>query len=144
MPPFAWFFAALSAMLVLGAIAPGPEVLPGSLTSIGFALVAGGILLNVAASRAFRRRRTTADPEGRPTALVDDGVYRWTRNPMYLGGILILAGAVCLTRAITTAIVPPLYALVAARRFIPPEERRLEAMFGGAYRDYRSRVRRWL
>jgi protein-S-isoprenylcysteine O-methyltransferase Ste14 len=143
-PPFAWFFAALFAMLILGALAPGPDVLPDWLRPVGVATVFAGILLNVAASAAFRRRATTADPDGQPAALVDDGVYAYTRNPMYLGGIVILTGVVFLTDAITTAIVPPLYALVAARRFLPPEERRLETTFGDAYRDYRSRVRRWV
>ena len=143
-PPFVWFFGSLGAMLLLGALAPGPDVVPDALAWAGAVLACGGLLLNAAASRAFRRQRTTIDPEGQPRVLVDAGVYRWTRNPMYLAGILILSGLFLVLGALTTAVVPPLYALIASRCFIPPEERRLEATFGEAYRSYRARVRRWV
>lgn len=143
-PPFAWFFASLFAVALLAIFAPGPDVLPGFLAPIGFVLAGAGVWLNVAASRAFRRHATTTDPDGQPGTLVQDGVYRWTRNPMYLGGVLILAGLVLVSGAITSAIVPALYAMVAARHFLPPEERRLEATFADAYAAYRARVRRWL
>lgn len=144
MPPPAWFFTAIAAMVGLHIFLPGPVVAPDPWTLLGLLPIGAGVGLNIGAVAAFRRRATTTDPYGEPHALVVDGPYRHTRNPMYLGGVLILAGfAVLLGSAISFAI-PPLYAALAAGRFIPPEERKLRAAFGPEWQRYRTSVRRWL
>ena len=94
----------------------------------------------------FRRGKTTVNPMTPEAAstLVTAGVYRWTRNPMYLGfGVALVGWAVWLANG--AAFVPLfLYVLYMNRFQIGPEERALEARFGAAFTDYRKRVRRWL
>ena len=94
----------------------------------------------------FRRARTTVNPM-RPEAassLVANGIYRYTRNPMYLGMLLVLIGwAVYLARPWALLVLPAF--VVYMNRFqIGPEERALEAIFGAEFDAYRNRVRRWL
>ena len=144
MPPPAWFFSAVAAMIGLRILLPGPALLSDAWSLAGLVPIAAGAAVNFAAVRAFRRRATTTDPDGTPAALVTDGVYRLTRNPMYLGGVVILFGFGVMLGTASPFAIPPLYALLAATRFLPPEERTLAARFPADYRDYRSRTRRWL
>ena len=142
MPPPAWFFTAVAFATGLGVFLPGPSMLAGAWPLVGFAPIAAGVALNLAAVAAFRRARTTTDPDGAPAALVVDGVYRFVRNPMYLGGALILVGYALLLDAPNALVVAAGYALLASRAFIPPEEARLAAAFGPAWRDYFARTPR--
>lgn len=110
------------------------------------ALALAGVACDLAGFLTFRRARTTINPL-RPdaaTALVDRGIYRLTRNPMYLGlTCLLCAWAVVLGS--WWALAGPVALAAYLQRFqIAPEERALDARFGDAYRAYRSRVRRWL
>ena len=95
----------------------------------------------------FRRLRTTVDPT-RPmqaSALVTGGIYRVSRNPMYLGFLLLLvAWGVCLAHAPALLLGPAAWLLYMNRFQIVAEEQALAAKFGEEYRRYRSRVRRWL
>ena len=120
-----------------------------SLSGQGFvAALLFGVGLAVAASGiyAFGRAHTTVSPT-RPegaSRLVTDGVYRVTRNPMYLGMALWLtAWAVLLGNSLSFVFVP-LFALYLNRFQIGPEERVLLQKFGDTYRNYQTRVRRWL
>ena len=104
----------------------------------------GGVAL--AGLLAFRRARTTPNPlrPQQASALVTGGIYRYTRNPMYLGMALALLGWACwLAHPLAFACIP--LALAYLQRFqIRPEERILEQRFGEEFRRYRQRVRRWL
>lgn len=131
-------------MVGLHVFLPGRLVAADGWPLLGLLPIAAGVALNFAAVAAFRRQDTTTDPDGAPRALVTDGPYRLTRNPMYLGGVLILAGLAVLLGSATGVAVPPVYAAVAATRFVPPEERRLSEAFGPEWARYRSTVPRWL
>jgi protein-S-isoprenylcysteine O-methyltransferase Ste14 len=105
-----------------------------------------GIVIAGAGLVAFHRARTTANPM-RPeaaTSLVTTGIYRWTRNPMYLGWLPVLAGWAVYLQHAGALLVVPLFALYLTRFQIVPEERALSAKFGGQFDAYRGRVRRWL
>jgi protein-S-isoprenylcysteine O-methyltransferase Ste14 len=95
---------------------------------------------------AFRRARTTIDPmhPGKTTALVDTGIYGFTRNPMYVGLLFVLLGwAIFLVSP--WALIGPLVFLAWINYLqIIPEERILTQLFGESYRQYQARVRRWL
>lgn len=109
-------------------------------------LAAAGIAFNASGFRAIRRAGSTIDPT-RPsaaTALVVDGPFRITRNPMYVGfTLMLLAWAVYLSSPI--ALVGPVCFAGWVTRFqIVPEESALRAKFGNAFDDYAKRVRRWL
>jgi protein-S-isoprenylcysteine O-methyltransferase Ste14 len=105
-----------------------------------------GLGFSVAGVAAFRRARTTINPTKPATAsaLVSGGVYRLTRNPMYLGLLLLLlALAVFLSNPVALLLVP-VFVLYINRFQITPEERALASLFGGEYAAYKERVRRWL
>ncbi|MGD8385312.1 MAG: isoprenylcysteine carboxylmethyltransferase family protein, partial [Lysobacterales bacterium] len=78
------------------------------------------------------------------TTLVTGGLYRYTRNPMYLGMTLMLLGMALLLGSVTALAPVAGFARVIHKRFVLPEEAFLEKAFGQAYLDYKLRVRRWL
>jgi len=110
-----------------------------AVVGIGAAFAVGGLV-------AFRRAKTTVDPidPSKASSLVTSGVYRITRNPMYVGLFFLLTGwAIALASPVLLA-APLVFALYITRFQIQPEERALTALFGDAYTDYRTQVRRWL
>jgi protein-S-isoprenylcysteine O-methyltransferase Ste14 len=107
--------------------------------SVGLAIVLAGVV-------AFRRAKTTVNPftPVATTAMVTSGVYRFTRNPMYLGFLFVLAGwAMYLSNLLAFALLP-LFPLYLTRFQIVPEERALCAKFRDAFTAYKCSVRRWL
>lgn len=114
--------------------------------SAGAILVAAGLGIVVAGAISFRRARTTVNPTrpGSTSSLVVSGVYRFTRNPMYLGMVFALLGwAAFLMNAIALVFIPGF--VVYINRFqIAPEERALSSLFGAEYVAYQTKVRRWL
>jgi protein-S-isoprenylcysteine O-methyltransferase Ste14 len=118
---------------------PGRPLAALALAGLGAASAAVGVI-------AFRRRQTTVNPltPGASSAIVSGGIYRVSRNPMYLGFLLVLAGwAVYLANA-GAALFLPAFVAYLTRYQIEPEERALLAKFGSEYAQYMSRVRRWL
>jgi len=110
----------------------------------GRGLVAAGIVLIVWSALAFRQARTTIAPHQPPSALVETGPYRFSRNPIYLADLIILAGAALILGAPLALILLVPFREVLRHRFILPEEVVLERDLGPAYLDYKARVRRWL
>lgn len=124
-----------------------PVELPfGLRVGIAIVLVAAGLAVGIAGVVSFRRARTTINPT-KPTAttsLVCGGIYRFTRNPMYLGlALYLLAWAAFLSNILALLFVP-LFVGYINRFQINPEERALLALFGGEYTAYKHGVRRWL
>ena len=126
--------------------APTPGLTLPAGKVIATSLVLAGVIIAILGVISFRRAKTTVNPLLPEAAsdLVVSGVYRLTRNPMYLGLLLVLLGwAVCLANG---------PALILAFGFVPlmnrlqiiPEERALAAKFGGDFAEYRAKVRRWL
>ena len=111
---------------------------------LGLVVLAAGLLILAWAAGSFRRQRTPLIPFREPTALVEGGLYRFSRNPMYLGMVLVMAGLALRLGTASPWLVIPLFVLIIDHRFIRDEERLMEAQFGDSYRQYRRRVRRWL
>ena len=105
-----------------------------------------GVAFDIAGIVSFHRAKTTVNPlrPEKATSLVSSGVYRLTRNPMYVGMLLLLmAWAIYLNSP--WALLGPLAFVLYMNRFqIGPEEQALEALFGDDFLDYKRRVRRWL
>ena len=113
---------------------------------IALALVIVGQSISISGMVAFRRAKTTINPikASAASSLVSSGVYRFTRNPMYLGLLLtLLAWAVFLSNPVALLFVP-VFVLYMNRYQIHPEERVLSSLFGTEYSAYKERVRRWL
>ena len=99
------------------------------------------------AVRPFRHARTTVDPRRpeRASALVTDGVYSLSRNPMYVGMVLaLIAWGLYLGSIVALLLAPPAFVIYMDRRQIPAEEHALAAAFGEQYAQYTRRVRRWI
>lgn len=114
--------------------------------AVALTCAASGGAVALAGAVEFRRARTTVNPLApeRASALVTGGIYRFTRNPMYLGMLLVLAGwAVWLGNAAAWLGLPVSMALL-TRLQILPEERILAERFGDEFRRYAQRVRRWI
>lgn len=140
------FLAAGVLIWCLARFAPSMRVaVPGARE---VAIVIGGIGLGVMilGIAAFIRARTTADPlhPEKASTLVVSGIYRVTRNPMYLGFAIMLLAFVVRLSAWPGVIVVVLFVAYMNRFQIRPEEDALEARFGEAARDYRRSVRRWI
>jgi len=118
---------------------PEPARLP-----VGLALAGAGLALAAAAVRELARSGTTIDPYGATTALVDSGPYRFTRNPIYLGMSLVVAGGAALANAVGPLVGLAVVTPVVRYGVIGREEAYLAARLGGPYEAYRARVRRWL
>jgi protein-S-isoprenylcysteine O-methyltransferase Ste14 len=145
-PPLAVAALAALVMLLAARIVPALQAaIPARPAFAGFFAVAG-VLINLAGVVEFRRAGTTLNPT-RPeatSAMVSGGVYRLTRNPMYLGFLLALLGwATWLGNLLALAVVAG-FVLYLTRFQIVPEERLLAQRFGGEFAAYRQRVRRWL
>lgn len=109
-------------------------------------LLGAGALIAIAAVMSFRRARTTIHPLSpqKTSTLVDSGLFRFSRNPMYLGMALVLLAWAVWLAAPATLIGPIAFIALITRVQIQPEERALLELFGEAYRDYCQRTRRWL
>jgi protein-S-isoprenylcysteine O-methyltransferase Ste14 len=112
----------------------------------GLATACLGGLVSGAGAREFRRARTTVNPlhPERATAVVTTGIYRYTRNPMYVGAALVLVGCFLAFGGLSAAIGLPAFVTYISRYQIVPEERVLQAKFGSEYTQYQALVRRWL
>lgn len=110
---------------------------------IGFAIV--GLAITISGMLAFRRVRTTINPlkPAAASALVVNGVYRFTRNPMYVGLLLVLAGWATYLGHALPYLALPLFVGYITEFQIKPEERVLTAVFGAEFTSYMGRVRRW-
>lgn len=113
---------------------------------LGAGLALAGVVIALLGVVSFRRARTTVNPlhPEAASALVTSGIYRLTRNPMYLGLLLVLLGGAMYLANAAAFIVPATYVPLMNRLQIFPEERTLAALFGPAFADYASKVRRWL
>jgi len=131
-------------MMLLHACAPGPHWLPAWLRWPGLALLVAGLGIAAWHARLFRRVGTNIHTFRAPQVLVTGGLFRHSRNPMYLGFVLALAGLALVLGAVTPALVAVAYAVVVDRWYIRFEEEAMARTFGEDYRRYRTRVRRWL
>jgi protein-S-isoprenylcysteine O-methyltransferase Ste14 len=141
-PPPIVLAGALALAAAIAAADPTARPRP-ALRALGAALALGGVALALAGVAAFRRRRTTVDPlrPERASALVADGVYRRTRNPMYLGLVAVAVGWAAALGSAPALVAPALLALYLDRVQIRAEERALRARFGAAFDAYARRRR---
>lgn len=143
-PPIAAGLFALAMWGIARLLPHFSVVVPGS-GILAAVLCASGILIDVAAMFSFRRHRTSVNPID-PTAagtVVTTGLYKHSRNPMYLGLVLLLSALAAKLSNVASLLVVPLFVLYMNRFQIGPEERALAQKFGADYDRYRETVRRW-
>ena len=145
-PPLLLLFVVGGAMLGVTHSAPQLSFSLAGSSAIALVFVALGAALVFAGVIAFRAERTTVNPltPNASSSVVTSGVYRISRNPMYLGFLLVLAGwSIYLSNAGAVLLLPAFVAYMTQYQ-IKPEERALLAKFGADFAHYMSRVRRWL
>ena len=145
-PPLLVLFIMAGVMLGVTYAAPAFSFRVPGRTVVALALAALGLGSAIAGVIAFRDRHTTVNPltPSASSSVVTGGIYRVSRNPMYLGFLLVLAGWVVYLSNAGAALVLPAFVAYLTRYQIEPEERVLLAKFGPEYAQYMSRVRRWL
>jgi protein-S-isoprenylcysteine O-methyltransferase Ste14 len=145
-PPLLVWLLFAAVMLGMTKAAPGLAFMLAGSSVIAMALAAIGVAVAFAGVKAFRDQRTTINPltPGASSSIVSRGVYGVSRNPMYLGFALALAGwAVYLSNAAAVMVAPAFVAYLTQFQ-IKPEERALLAKFGAEFERYMLRVRRWI
>jgi protein-S-isoprenylcysteine O-methyltransferase Ste14 len=111
---------------------------------LGGVLVGGGVLMMVLALSEFRRSKTTVHPHRDSSRLIQSGIFSRTRNPIYVGDVLILAGLILRFDAVLALPLLPVFVWVLEKRFIEREEKRLRRAFRMEYARYEQKVRRWV
>jgi protein-S-isoprenylcysteine O-methyltransferase Ste14 len=137
--------------LLLSLVVQGPLILwswplapPGASVLIGVALLAGGVVLNIWADRLFHKCGVRVCPFSPVPVLIKEGPFRITRNPMYLGMVLISAGVPLMTGIYIGLWAPAVLAVWLQIRFVLPEEKFLRQRLGMEYLLYASNHSRWL
>ncbi|MGH8179116.1 MAG: methyltransferase family protein [Steroidobacter sp.] len=145
-PPLILLLLAAAAMWLVSSFVPAWRFDFDGRTLAAISLAVAGVCVTAAGVVSFRRAGTTVNPmkPDDASALVDTGIYRYTRNPMYLGFLLALLGWGVFLANPAALVVAPLFVLYMNRFQITPEERALGQMFGPTFQTYRRRVRRWL
>lgn len=129
---------------VIHLVLPIRSIIHPPLTYFGLVAIIAGVALNKSAVGLLRRKLTTVTFGEKPSVLVTDGPYRISRNPIYLGGVVVLLGESVFLGSLVTLIFPFILFLLLDRIYIPDEETLMEKEFGLEYLHYKKAVRRWL
>lgn len=140
----AYFNLFLLLAIVLHFVFPIQTFVRYPFTLSGILPILFGLVINLQARRNLEEKRTTDNFFGKPTVLITNGVFRYSRNPMYLGGILVSFGLATLLGSLISFLFPIVLFLLLNALYIPQEEDRLWITFGKTYLDYKNRVRRWI
>lgn len=142
--PPGWLALSVGAAWGLDALAPGLGFSWGWSRVLGNGLIGLGLLAMGLALWEFLRARTSFIPRKVPTAFLKNGIYRLTRNPIYLGDAMVLAGLILRWDVLAALPLVPAFAAVITRRFIRGEEAGLIAQFGDDFTEWAAKTRRWL
>ena len=134
---------AMIAMLVLHFLFPVAWIVPPLWNLFGLVFLVAGVIMNLMADKAFHQAGTTVKPFEESSRLVTDGVFQISRNPMYLGFVLILGGIAILLRSLSPILVVLAFVVLINNSFIKVEEGMLAKKFGSSWEQYKSRTRRW-
>ena len=122
----------------------GGSASPPALTLAGWTIAALGLVFSLWGVFTFQRAHTPMFPYGTAKRVVQTGPYRFTRNPMYIGGVITYVGIALAMNVIWPIVLLPLVLWALFIFVIRQEEKYLGELFGGEYAAYRRRVRRWL
>lgn len=122
---------------------PGYNAFPKPYNWMGFIVSVAGFMLMGKVREAFREHGNPVEIR-QPNKLITDGAFSWSRNPMYLGMLLMLCGFTIVSANLLNWVFPVMFIAIVRKIFISQEEVLLLATFGDDYRDYAKRVRRWI
>ena len=142
-PPILLFIH-VGAVFILNRLFPILITIPRIFDWMGYGLVLVGLGFAFRAMGRFRQAHTTLDPHGSVSAIVTEGPYRISRNPIYLGLLCTLIGLPLVLGTFWGAVLSPVFVMTMNQLVIKHEEAYLEEKFEDVYSSYKSRVRRWL
>jgi protein-S-isoprenylcysteine O-methyltransferase Ste14 len=142
--PTNYFIAFLALSIALHFLFPIKKVVYPPYTYAGFIMILFGAIMNLWTDRLFKEKNTTVKPYLEPTSLITSGPFSLSRHPMYLGMASVLLGVAVNHGTIITFVFPLLFVILMEILFIPFEEETLIRIYGVDYRDYQSKVRRWV
>lgn len=142
LPP-TYFLCGLIATLLFHLLFSGPRLIGWPWRFVGIPVILVGAWLSVWADALFKTRGTEIKPFRESSMVVDEGPFRYSRHPMYVGFLGVLAGVAVLAGTTTPMVVFGVMVWLFTAHFMIPEERHMERQFGNEYREYKARVRRW-
>ena len=143
LPPLL-FLVCVVVMFLLNLLMPFSQLISFPISLAGLIVVVLGLGLSTAGSRQFKNVGTNIKTFDDPDILVIEGVFRWTRNPMYLGFLLSLVGLAIFLGSLSPVIVVVGFFIITDRWYITFEEKAMARKFGKDYENYKSQTRRWL
>jgi len=143
MPPNC-FMVMIVLNIILHYVFPIKKVVSPPYNYLGILLIVLGIYLNLYVYFVYKKEKNTMEPNEVPQVLITSGVFKISRNPLYLGMALILFGEAILLGSIITFLFPLLFIIMTNMWTIPLEEKNLEKKFGRKYLDYKRKVRKWI
>jgi len=143
LPP-TYLFLSIVVMVAFHFLFPLAKVITLPWNVLGVIPLASGIVIDLVADKAFKKRGTTVKPFEESTALITSGVFRVSRHPMYLGFVLILTGAAVFMGSLMPYAVIIVFAVVMDVVLIRVEEQMLEEKFGEVWLEYKGKARRWI
>ena len=111
---------------------------------VGLIPVVFGAYLNIYSDWLIKKHNTTIKPFEKPTSLIEKGPFRYSRNPIYLGMVLVILGCSLLSGSVLSFIVPVVFAIILHFKYIIVEEEILSNQFDEIYLNYQSQVRCWI
>lgn len=142
--PPVYGLASIALMLALHYLIPVRQIIPEPWRWLGFLLMVLALVDVIVVNQMFKRRNTTIKPGQKSSTLVTQGPFRFSRNPIYLGMVIFLAGFAIQLGSLTPWVLAPVFGLTIQAVFVRMEEGMLQEEFGETYTDYRQRVRRWI
>lgn len=139
-----WLNLFIPLSIVVHFLFPVKTLIHSSVRFLGLAFILLGLMLNLAASVHLRRNQTPVDFDQAPIRLVKDGPFRFSRNPIYLGGVTVLIGLAIVLGSLASFCFPVALFLLLHWIYIPAEEKEMEGKFGSDYIEYKQAVRRWV
>ncbi|WP_201581425.1 methyltransferase family protein [Psychrobacter glacincola] len=145
-PPVAQVIITAAAMYGVSKMVPALTFSLNGSTALAVALGVMGLSLGIMGVTQFRIAQTTPNPQAleKVSSLVTSGVYQYSRNPMYVGLVIILLGWAFYLSHLLAFVLLPIFILYITRFQIQPEERMMAQKFGKTYQDYLNKVRRWI
>ena len=138
-----YFYLGIFLSIVFYFIFPSWNLIVFPYNLIGSVLIVFGFFLIIYSWALFQKHGTPED-FSKSTALVTENLYSFSRNPMYLGAVIVLIGLSILLGNVLSFIIPVLFFIIIDRMFIPFEEEKNTKTFGKKFLDYKKRTRRWL
>ncbi|MGV6813606.1 MAG: methyltransferase family protein [Phycisphaerales bacterium] len=142
--PPVWMILSIAAVIALDAFIPPITIITPPYSRIGFVLIALGLSIVATCFFQFRKHHTTIHPGHTPTTLLTTGIYRYSRNPIYLAMAIIILGSCTATGNLVTFPIILIFVGIITSLFITHEEHTLTNEFGHAYTTYRQSTRRWI